>query len=65
MKCSICYNQIHTDYGHNAQPINNGTCCDMCNQTQVLPERIRQYLNYDETKDMLDGVYHLRNKEKK
>ena len=43
MKCSICDNQIHTEYGHNAQPINNGTCCDMCNQTQVIPERIKQH----------------------
>ena len=43
MKCSICENKIYTKYGHNAQPINNGTCCEMCNQTKVLPERIRQH----------------------
>ena len=43
MKCSICDNQIYTEHGHNAEPVSDGRCCDMCNQTQVLPERIRQY----------------------
>ena len=40
MKCSICkYNDIGK-YGHNAQPINNGRCCDDCN-TLVIIERIK------------------------
>ena len=31
MKCSICnYNDIG-EYGHNAQPVNNGRCCSYCN----------------------------------
>ena len=44
MNCSICKNKINGKYGHNAQPINNGTCCDMCNQTKVIPFRIKQML---------------------
>ena len=45
MKCSICTNKIYTKYGHNAQPVNNGTCCDMCNQTIVIPTRIKEHLD--------------------
>ena len=31
MECSICKEQI-TGYGHNAEPINNGKCCDKCRE---------------------------------
>ena len=41
MDCSICKNEIYTEFGHNAEPINNGRCCDMCNQTVVIPRRIK------------------------
>ena len=41
-KCSICKNKIYTEHGHNAEPVNNGTCCEMCNQTVVIPFRIKQ-----------------------
>ena len=41
MDCSICKDDIK-DYGHNAQPINNGRCCDLCNSTFVIPFRIKQ-----------------------
>lgn len=37
--CSICGN-IYTHWGNNAQPINNGRCCDNCNYMKVLPARI-------------------------
>ena len=45
MKCSICEGEIEvTSYGwaegHNAQPVNEGRCCDMCNDTVVIPMRI-------------------------
>ena len=41
-KCSICkYNDIGK-YGNNAQPINNGLCCDWCNNEFVIPKRIRE-----------------------
>ena len=45
MKCSICKNKIYTEHGHNAQPINNGRCCEMCNQKIVIPARIKECLN--------------------
>ena len=44
MNCSICNEKIE-GFGNNAQPINNGTCCDMCNQTVVIPTRIKECLN--------------------
>lgn len=41
MKCSICKDEIK-GHGNNAQPINNGKCCDKCNITKVIPERIKK-----------------------
>ena len=46
MKCSICNNEIETnpltnwDQGHNAEPVNEGRCCDFCNSSVVIPTRI-------------------------
>jgi len=46
MKCSICGEKIQPhplsgwDGGNNAQPINNGRCCDDCDMTVVIPRRI-------------------------
>jgi hypothetical protein len=44
MNCSICRKQIETkngwSAGHNAEPINDGRCCDVCNATIVIPARI-------------------------
>lgn len=28
---------------HNAQPCKEGRCCDSCNQTKVIPERLRRF----------------------
>ena len=42
MKCSICKHNDIGKYGNNAQPINDGRCCDMCNQTKVIPARIKE-----------------------
>jgi len=39
MKCTICKQTI-TGYGNNAQPINDGRCCDNCNTGHVVPLRI-------------------------
>jgi len=39
MKCTICKETI-TGYGNNAQPINDGRCCDKCNDSHVVPLRI-------------------------
>ena len=44
MNCSICGNTINDKYGNNAQPINDGRCCDDCN-TLVIIERIKEMSN--------------------
>jgi hypothetical protein len=44
-RCSICGGPLEPDpekawdKGNNAAPVNNGRCCDHCNQTVVLPAR--------------------------
>ena len=40
MNCSICNNKIDDKFGHNAEPVNNGRCCNDCNYTVVLPARV-------------------------
>jgi len=46
MRCSICGEEIDIvatwTQGHNAEPINAGRCCSQCNDTKVIPERIRR-----------------------
>jgi hypothetical protein len=42
--CSICGSRFD-GYGHNAEPINDGRCCDDCNATRVVPERVEAMLN--------------------
>jgi hypothetical protein len=47
-KCSICFNAIGIDTngwdgGHNAQPINNGRCCEVCNETVVIKARLQKF----------------------
>ena len=51
-KCSICDNDIGTlvtdtgevfwTKGHNAEPVNDGRCCDSCNWHTVIPARIAE-----------------------
>jgi hypothetical protein len=43
MNCSICNEKIE-GFGNNAQPINDGRCCDDCN-TLVIIERIKEMSN--------------------
>ena len=38
MKCSIC-NKDFEGYGNNAQPVNDGVCCDDCN-VMVITRRL-------------------------
>lgn len=45
MKCSICQKTIPVkfggwDKGNNAAPVNNGRCCDVCNENVVIPARM-------------------------
>ncbi len=41
--CSIC-GKKYEGYGNNAQPVNNGRCCDNCNATIVVPRRLQDHL---------------------
>ena len=41
LECSICGQEHDDPYGHNAEPINDGRCCAVCNFDIVLPTRIR------------------------
>jgi len=51
MKCCICRNQIEVhplslwDRGNNAQPVMDGRCCDVCNDTVVLTRRMKNAMN--------------------
>jgi len=43
--CSICQDPIEMNWmgwadGHNAMPVNDGRCCDRCNDSIVLHARI-------------------------
>jgi hypothetical protein len=39
-QCSICLRHF-TEFGNSAWPINNGRCCNVCNDNVVIPARIR------------------------
>lgn len=41
MKCCICGKDAGR-YGHNAEPLAKGKCCDFCND-KVIIERIRRF----------------------
>ena len=47
MKCCLCKEEIVVelsgwDEGNNAEPLMEGRCCNNCNETKVIPERIRR-----------------------
>ena len=44
MNCSICNNEIDDGFGHNAEPVNNGRCCNDCNSAVVIPARIKEMI---------------------
>jgi len=55
MECSICGNTIEPmlnpatgevvwDQGNNAEPINDGRCCDVCDGLVVIPRRIQMVM---------------------
>ena len=49
MECSICKGEIGVtsfgwDQGNNAEPVNDGRCCDTCDATVVIPKRIGMIL---------------------
>ena len=40
--CSIC-GEVIDGYGHCAQPVQNGRCCDKCNVEVVIPRRMELF----------------------
>ena len=67
--CCICTESIKPKYlgkdkkgiahywynGNNAQPVADGSCCDSCNSTVVIPQRITDIsMSYN-----LDGLHKL------
>ena len=52
MKCSICNEDNIDDFkpiwtSHNAQPVNDGRCCDFCNTFVVIPTRVDDSVEVD------------------
>lgn len=45
--CSICGKE-YSGWGNNAEPINEGRCCDDCNASAVIPARLEML--FDNTK---------------
>lgn len=42
-KCVLCKREgVMDEFGNNAQPIKEGMCCEYCNNTYVIPERLRR-----------------------
>lgn len=49
-KCSIC-GRVFTGFGNNPYPVTKGLndrCCDICNETQVIPARIYALMHKEE-----------------
>lgn len=42
--CSICFIP-YEGFGNNAEPVNNGRCCDACNDVIVIPARLQRLNN--------------------
>lgn len=48
-KCSICGKQ-YEGFGNNAQPVNDGRCCDECNRNIVVLRRLTDIINKNKEK---------------
>jgi hypothetical protein len=53
--CSICGGAI-VGFDNDAQPINEGRCCDRCHSERVIPERARRILEGDAKRGGDDGA---------
>jgi hypothetical protein len=45
-KCVICKADCR-GYGNNAQPVDQGLCCDDCNWIAVMPAKMQALRTYD------------------
>nr|DAZ27140.1 MAG TPA: zinc-ribbon domain protein [Caudoviricetes sp.] len=60
--CSICGKEFN-GFGNNAEPVNDGLCCDKCNDDIVIPRRLADFdkkksLDANEkVKNFLNGYY--------
>lgn len=57
--CSIC-GQEYYGYGNNAQPINNGRCCDECNRMAVIPMRILLGKVWEDIENRIENVVEMK-----
>ncbi len=44
--CAIC-GENFKGFGHNAEPISRGRCCEKCNDNFVIPVRIKEAMGQD------------------
>ena len=51
-RCSICGEEM-LGYGHNAEPINSGRCCDACDDLYVFPIRLCYESDHKEWADVI------------
>ena len=57
--CSIC-GQEYYGYGNNAQPVNNGRCCDECNRMAVIPMRILLSHVWEDIENRTENVVEMK-----
>ena len=46
--CCLCGNECENEWGNNPFPVDTDPmhrCCDVCNDTKVIPARIEQAMN--------------------
>ena len=53
--CAICNGAI-VGFGNDAQPINDGHCCDRCHTERVIPERARRILRHQAGRQRRDAA---------
>lgn len=61
--CSICEDPIPVEWngwalGHNAAPVNDGRCCEACNDFVVIPTRLKLITTRAETRFAPDWDEH-------
>lgn len=67
MQCSICNKDIPVkdggwSEGNNAQPVNDGRCCDECNMAVVVPARLHAALNRQDEEEEEYWLYLINHK---